>query len=334
MRTPIILSRRTILTLALGLSVPCACAQLTCARPVFDFGRVAATTGTVSCTFELRNAGSEPLTVEDANASCGCITAELPRQRLSADAALRLPVVLDVRQRSGMQRKSIHVRYRIGRGEMQVLTLSLAGTVIPAFQCEPDGLDFGEVAAGSEPSRKIVVRSVTGTQFAIRDAYGFPTQVLARVMTGGNAATHVVRVTLRGLDPQRPLAGYVRLEIDPAAGSALVVNVSATVVRDVAAQPSSIYVNAADALECRLRMVSPTGRPFRITAVSASHPRLRAVLTGPADAPVVLVTAAKPATPLDGHSVRVYTDVASMPWLDVPIHVLRAPEPPAGTNRP
>jgi hypothetical protein len=313
--------------LAIALGTPCVRAQLTCPRPVFDFGQVAATSGSVSCTFDLRNAGSEALTVEDANASCGCIAAELQRQRLASGASLRLPVVLDVRQRSGMQRKSVHVRYRVGRGEMQVLTLSLAGTVVPAFQCEPATLDFGEVAPGSRPSRKVVVRSVTGTEFALRDVSGFPSQVMVRALTSGRAATHVVRVTLRALDPHQPLSGQVRMETDPAIGGALVVNVCATVVPDVAARPSEIYANAADALECRLGVSSPTKRRFRVTAVSSSHPRLRTELTGTPDAPVVLVTAAKPMAALDGQVVRIFTDLDDLPFIDVPLHVMRAAEP-------
>ena len=311
-----------------------AAAQLACDRPLFDFGRVPAATCTVTGVFQLYNAGRDSLTVLDVLSSCGCITANIERQTLKPGAELRLPVVLDVRERSGVQRKSVFIRYRAGRGDAQTLLLSLAGTIVPGFRCQPDALDFGTISPGTAASRDVTVISDSGAPFAIREVHGFPSQVVARALSSRTATSHVVRVAPRCLDPRVPLSGVVRVDTDAAIANVVTFDVRGTVAPDVVARPSAIFANAGDALECRLSLVSPVGRRFRVTGVATSDPRLRAAVVPAASPPAVLVTAPSPAGALDGQYVRIRTDLDDCPSVEVVVHAVRPDGRPPPGRRP
>jgi len=110
----------------MGLAAP-----LVCDQPSFPFGTVAAATGTVTHVFTLRNAGRQPLVLDDVSSPCGCATLRLQTNLLLTGESTRLPMTLDLRRRNGAQRLAAHVSYHTrGLEDVSLLSLSMQGTVV------------------------------------------------------------------------------------------------------------------------------------------------------------------------------------------------------------
>ena len=104
---------------------------LVCDQPSFPFGVVDAKTGIVTHAFELRNAGKQPLVLDEVAAPCGCIAIRLQTNLLASGESTHLPVTLDLRRRNGAQRLAAHVCYHTrGFEDATVLSLSFQGTVV------------------------------------------------------------------------------------------------------------------------------------------------------------------------------------------------------------
>lgn len=111
-----------------------ASAQLVCDQPVHKFGVVKAADGCLRHVFDLRNAGRDPVRIEEVATPCGCLAIQLPTNLVAAGATLGLPVTLDPRHRSGDQRLAVHVRQHAGEGEEPpILSLYLTGTIVNAM---------------------------------------------------------------------------------------------------------------------------------------------------------------------------------------------------------
>jgi hypothetical protein len=112
------------------LPLAAAAEPLACDQPAFQFGTVDAATGIVTHAFVLRNPGVQTLILDEVAAPCGCIALKLQTNLLASGESTRLPVTLDLRQRSGAQRLAAHVVYhRQGQEAALILKLSMLGTV-------------------------------------------------------------------------------------------------------------------------------------------------------------------------------------------------------------
>lgn len=111
-----------------------ASAQLVCDQPVYKFGVVKAADGFLRHVFDLRNAGRDPVRIEEVATPCGCLMIQLPTNLVAAGATMGLPVTLDPQHRSGDQRLAVHVRLHAGDGEEPpILSLYLTGTIVNAM---------------------------------------------------------------------------------------------------------------------------------------------------------------------------------------------------------
>lgn len=75
-------------------ALPRATGQIELSDEAFDFGTVP-NTGPVSHTFQVRNAGDGPLSIEGLSTSCGCTTAEIDNKRLAPGEVTDLTVTYD-----------------------------------------------------------------------------------------------------------------------------------------------------------------------------------------------------------------------------------------------
>jgi hypothetical protein len=66
----------------------------------FDFGEISST-GPVSQTFQVRNAGQGTLTIIGASTSCGCTTAEVDKDQLRPGETTTLTVTYDPQVHGG-----------------------------------------------------------------------------------------------------------------------------------------------------------------------------------------------------------------------------------------
>ncbi|MBA3698375.1 MAG: DUF1573 domain-containing protein [Planctomycetes bacterium] len=86
-------------------------------------------------SFPFRNAGTQPLTIERVEVSCGCTTADLEKRTYDPGEKGDLAIIFDLNGLAGRQDKTIQVYH--DRGPMVMLTISAllaeAPTVAPSF---------------------------------------------------------------------------------------------------------------------------------------------------------------------------------------------------------
>ena len=114
-----------LLPLMLVASLAVAQPQLVWLSPTHDFGAFREEAGPARCTFLAVNTGSEPISVIDARANCGCTRPTYNRAPVAPGDTLRVSVAYDPAGRPGRFRKQVKVTTNAGSDVM-----TITGTVI------------------------------------------------------------------------------------------------------------------------------------------------------------------------------------------------------------
>lgn len=96
-------------------------AKLVVEAPSFDFGKVDQGQ-LIEHTFVLRNAGGQPLVVEDIKPGCGCTVVSVPNGPIAPGAVYQLRVVFNTNGKLGPQMRTIHLQVA-GREEPMLLVM-------------------------------------------------------------------------------------------------------------------------------------------------------------------------------------------------------------------
>ena len=110
--------------------------------PQFKFDDVTHDFGTIpegpqaEYYFEFTNVGSEPLIIQNATASCGCTTPEVPRQPILPEQKGKIKVVYNTQGRVGPFNKEIYIQSNaVNNGEgKERFELYIKGTVKSATE--------------------------------------------------------------------------------------------------------------------------------------------------------------------------------------------------------
>ena len=78
-------------------------------KKVYDFGEVCEATDSVTCTFEVVNAGDKPLHIEGVYVSCGCTSATHSREAIAPGKKGAVYVSFFPKDLDGRYLKSIYV---------------------------------------------------------------------------------------------------------------------------------------------------------------------------------------------------------------------------------
>lgn len=146
-----------------------AAPKIVCDHPEFDFGTVD-DAPSVEHVYRIRNAGDSELQVTNVRASCGCTKAEIDSRTLAAGQATDLRVQLDLKGRSGKQRKSIYIHSNDpNQAQYQLLLL---GDVRKVIEVMPERVYLsamaGQKAEGTEV--QIQTRLTNGFQVTAAEA--------------------------------------------------------------------------------------------------------------------------------------------------------------------
>lgn len=60
-----------------------------------------------TCYFELKNTGKFPVTIQDIDISCGCLSCDVPKQPIMPSKSIVLPITINLNNQWGLFNKSI-----------------------------------------------------------------------------------------------------------------------------------------------------------------------------------------------------------------------------------
>ncbi|MFH1143747.1 MAG: DUF1573 domain-containing protein [Candidatus Eisenbacteria bacterium] len=222
------------LAMLLGLIwVPAACAGgVRIAGPAIsikpashDFGTVPQG-GIFTTEVTIRNEGTAVLNIFDVASDCGCTAAQLPDTVLVPGEETQLIVTFASHAFSGRVLK--HIFIETNDPGMPRSSLGLTAFVRPWIRVEPDGLEFGNVPAGSTPAQIVTLTSAAGDGLKILKL-DYPNELFAADVEqaiSGDSLVHRVRFrilpgarlgafrTHADLQTNHPKADHVRLRLN------------------------------------------------------------------------------------------------------------------------
>jgi len=118
----------SLLIFAISLDAQLAVTKLLVSATEHDFGTFKEEAGRQTFDFIVTNTGSEPLVIQNVQASCGCTTPEWTKQPIPAGAKGKVTAIYDPKDRPGQFNKTLTV-YANTKPEVTVLVIK--GEVIP-----------------------------------------------------------------------------------------------------------------------------------------------------------------------------------------------------------
>lgn len=329
--------------------------------PTYDFGS-ALNTGQVAHVFVLRNTGSAKLDISKVQTSCGCATTKLGTNSIPPGAETELATALDLRGRSGPQRKSIYVHsndplkpiFQLQITGDAVAATNVSGTA-PALQLRiiggttkpsigttisqgaagkmtPARLDFGRISDAATNAAEIMIIGEGKTPVRLLEASSSNTLLLVQTSCAETGRQYHISVRLR-----RPLIpgkgeGAVRIRTSSPATNEVLVPVSWQVHSDIYAMPGEFVLVASgvstNPVTRYAAIRSRSGKPFKILKTAPPEPGI-AVNCAPMSSGGyrLSVSNIQPRAELSGEEITITTDVTTGQPLIIPFRVIPAAEP-------
>ena len=301
---------------------------LVCEVAEQSFGEARAD-ASVTNTFALSNAGTNAVRILNVRPTCGCTTAALSTNVLPPGTTAQLTTVLSLAGRRGYQRKAVYVE-----SDDPVhphLKVEVTGTVITDIAAEPPGIHFGTVAATGRISRDVILAARSNLTFAVKSVNTGSSLFKAEAETRDAGHGAVIHITCE--EPRAPgtASAIVQVTTDCPTQPELTIPVSVFVGGDLVAVPSQLVLVEAGTNEVRtanLSVYSPAGKAFAVKRVELPDSSLTSrVVSVTADRVRIEIQSRGALQAVDNQSIRVMTDMATVPEVKVPLRVMRLAPP-------
>jgi hypothetical protein len=293
----------------------------------YDFGPVPRG-GKLRHDFILTNRLTEPITILNVRASCGCTTGRATASRLGPGQSARIEAEMDTRNFVGHKSTTLFVTLVTAGGQESEARLGLASEILSDIVLNPGAIDFGTVISGQKAEQVLTIDRLGDSKWKVERMIS-ASRVLSGqlVETTRNESSVQYKLTL-SLRPDAP-AGLVREEIriltnDPETPN-IPIAVSATIRSDLSATPSTLALGrVSSAGGAQGRFLVRASKPFSIVAVEGSGDGFTIAPSDPSKTTShVLAVSYRPA---DGrsrgelrHVFRVITDLPGEPPLELTV---------------
>jgi hypothetical protein len=295
---------------------------IACDEPVFNFGTHSAA-APVSHAFTIWNRGAAPLEISHVRACCGG-SASIAARVVAPGGSTTVHAVLNTRDRTGDQTKSIYLS--TNDPERRQFRLGLVGRIAQETRFQPASVVFRRVTTLSAEEQVVAVSTKPG-ETRLTNAVCSVTWLRVGVGLPANDATPVTFATVPPL-PNGLAATHVRLLFDDRAVPVLEIPVTMVVGREISALPWELVIGASPEQRAPVSRIfqlrSEHGAPFEVLKIECPSPEWTAETTpGPGGTRRVTIRNVTAAEGLHGTAVRVTTDSALCPAIEIPVRVLK-----------
>lgn len=217
--------------------------ELNIVEAVHDFGRVRSGTQ-VRHEFVVANAGDAPLVINHVRTTCLCAAAELTGGRIEIPAKGRaaMPVVFATQGRRGRQTTILYLNSN--DPQRPIAVCQLVGEVVPAFDIDPEPVNFGLVTHGEGATMVVAVRNNFGTAFRVVSVESGSPHIAVRAVGGRWRRRDVtLHVVCAATAPVGPFRTTIRLVTDDPVDPAQQITVNGRVVGDWLVEPRRIFTS-------------------------------------------------------------------------------------------
>lgn len=269
--------------------------------------------------FLLTNRLSEPITIINVRASCGCTTGRATSEPIAPGKAAVVEAEMDTRNFVGKKATVLYVTLITGAGKEAEVRLNVVSHILSDIVLNPGTVDFGVIAHGQTPSQSLTI-----------DRVGMPTWQVKRMVSSckaidatlsetarqGESVGYLLRVTVKPDAAPGAIRDEIKLMTNDPETPVFPIQVTMTVKGDLTASPSNLYLgNAASSAEVQGRFLVRSSRPFTIRAIEGDNEGFKATVDTHEPKPVHIVTITfrpEETTPKGDlrHTFRVHTDLS------------------------
>lgn len=301
-------------------------ASLACLEPRFDFGQVYPDM-VAKHSFVLTNQCDRVVRILDIHSSCGCAKAVASSTNIAPGQVSLLEVEMNFKGRRGRQAKAIYVE--TDDPTNRIVRVEFNGVVIVPIEAQPEGVHFGTLATEGNAEREVLLTAVGTNQFRVTSLTASSSQFQASLDVVEAGKRYRLRISSPGPRSLGSTTSMVRVETDNPRMARLDIPVAAFVTGDIVPAPGTLLLVPSVTNEPRSAWVnlwSPSGKAFKITQVDLPGTGMTntvRVLTP--DRSRIEVKTWGALTNLDGKTIKVHTDLASMKEVMIPLRVIAAP---------
>jgi hypothetical protein len=238
--------------------------------PVYDFGNVYRGT-TVKHTFQLKNAGTGPLSISSVRTSCGCTAARPTKSELLPGEDSAIAVSFDTGADHGPATRTITVF--TNDPAHQQLQLTMRGDVKIQVEANPSLVIFERIKRGTEQSRQVtLIDDMPDRTFKVGAiTHANPNLKVTSEPIGGPKPGALLTITLVKTAPAGPIADLLKIDTSRVP---VEIPVSGTVLGDINVNPPQvsfgIVPHHASALRF-LRLTNSGDHPVKVTGISSNN---------------------------------------------------------------
>jgi hypothetical protein len=314
-----------LVTLLNGAHASTNSPSLTCANPVFEFGRHN-NTGDVLHNFLLENKGQTSLVISQVRSGCGCTRAELDRSIIPPGESATLSTRLSLRGIVGSKRTSIYLHTNDPLNP--IFQCQLTGMAVTELDLSPSSLHFDIPLDGTNQPVRLTIRNNTDTplhpvSLDVNVAF-FRVQLETNIP--GNQYT--LTATLLTTAVTASVSGTIILRTDHPQYSRIEIPISASLIRDLNANPAELVLREIPPdrpTENRyIILQASSNQTFKVLKVEAIPPTLPVLVHSEKPAWVrIKAGPLRPSQEMNGTVIRIHTDYPRQPIVDIPVKVVK-----------
>lgn len=295
--------------------------RLVCDEPEYCFGTLS-NTSDVPHTFVLANEGEAPLVIYRVQADCGCTRVRLEDKIIQPGEQIAVQVQLILKGRAGGQHKRVTIESN--DPDQPRLALSLIGEAVAEVEVKPDRIYWGNLRSDASEVKTVDIRFDDSAPGNITGAGVISPAFAVDLET--NKSGRAYRLRIRPVPPLAlgRFATNVWITTDVPRYPQLAVPMQGRVVGDIYTVPDELWLasNTTQSVSRLLMVQSSRKQNFKIVRVDPPLPDMdvtvRATLF---KGTRIELRNLRPLPELNGRTLTIITDCATMPELTVPFRI-------------
>lgn len=258
-----------------------------------DFGPVPRG-GKVRHNFVLTNRLTEPITIVNVRASCGCTTGRATASLLQPGQQTIIEAEMDTRNFVGAKATTLFVTLFTASAQETEVRLGVNAMILSDIVLNPGSIDFGAVARGQATNQVLTLDRVGSTTWRVTRMVS-SSKVLNATLTeakrDGNSVGYVLTVSIKPEAPAGAIRDEIRLLTNDDETPSIPIPVTAVVRGDLSASPSALALGkVSSAGPLQGRFLVRASKPFAILAVEGAGDGFKVEPAEPDQKPAHVVT--------------------------------------------
>lgn len=308
--------------------------SISCTAPVFDFG-ARFNTEEIAHSFRLQNTGTVTLVITQVRTGCGCTVADIDRRTLAPGESATLQARLSLSKHVGPKQTSIFIHSNDPGNPVFLCTFT--GTAMAEVEITPPAINLALDADTTGATAVVTLRN--RTPFPLHPlSLDYPAPLASvQVATNEPGMNYTLTASCLASDLTDTVWGVITVGTDHPKHPRLEIPVTLSLNRPLNAFPAVMTLTAGSREPVEqtryIILQSRDNRPFSVREIEVLPPAIPVRVHSAIPARIYLrVGPVRPTQALAGTVIRVHTDNAQMPVIDIPVRIQSVREDPASSR--